>query len=185
MRKVNVICGIIFLAIGASLFLYSTYTSSPLRTVFDDQYTIDANSYHYFMNNVAKSGIEVYSEYSASDEVEFFVLDSENFELFRNKYKEGELFTTFFGIYPSFGNSDSYTFYAPNVDEYYAVLLNDGDNDVNASFKQLEEDYFLKDTTGGISFFFLLIGFIALIIGIIQKPKTVETNKSTAHNEAS
>ena len=182
--KKLVVGGIIVLAIGASLYIYSTYTSSPLRTVFDDWYIIDANSYHLFMNNVAKSGIEVYSEYSASDDIEFFILDSEEYELFVEKYKEGGRFTIFYAIYRSFGNSDSYTFY-PSTGEYYEILLNEGDNDVSASFKQLEEYYFIKDTTGGISLILLPIGFFVLIVGLIQKTRTLETNENTGHNQAS
>lgn len=185
MRKSNVIGGIIFLAIGASLFIYATYASPPLRTVFDKEDEILlANSYWFFENSV-NSGVKVYSEYSTSDEVEFFVLDSENFELFLKKYEEGERYTAFFGIYHSFGNSDSFTFRAPRGDTYYTILLNEGEKEVSVLFKQLEEMYYVMDGASAISLIFLPIGFILLITGLIQKPKTVETNKNTGHNEAS
>jgi len=184
MIKISVIGGIIFLAIGASLFIYATYASLPLRTVFDDSGIIQANWYWRFENGV-KSGVKVYSEYSTSDEIEFFVLDSENFELFLKKYKEGERYTFFTAIYHSFGKSDSHTFRASRGDTYYTILVNDGEKEVSASFKQLEEMYYTMDAVGAISFVFLLIGFIGLIAGLIQKPKTVETNKKTGYNEAS
>ena len=65
------------------------------------------------------------------------------------------------------------------------ILLNDGDNEVSASFKQLEETYSTLGMTVFLLILFLPIGFIFLIVGLIQKPKTVETNKNTGHNEAS
>jgi len=184
MIKSNVIGGIIFLAIGASFFIYNAYAFPPLRTAFDKDRIIHANSYWRFENGV-KSGRKVYSEYSTSDEIEFFILDSENFELFLKKYKEGERYIFFSAIYHSFGNSDSYTFRAPKDDTYYTILLNDGDNDVSASFKQLERMYYIVNAAGVLSLFLVLGGFIALIVGLIQKPKTVETNKKTGYNEAS
>lgn len=172
MLKFVVVAGIIFFVVGASSFIYSTFSSYTLTTVFDDRDILDAYSYHMYMNNVVKPGNEVYSEYSASDDIEFFILDSENYELFVEKYKKGEQ-PIFYAIYRSFGNSDSYTF-NPSAGEYYAILLNDGDNDVSFSFKQLEEYYFVKDTTLAVSLLLIPFGFFFLIGGLIQKPKKVE-----------
>ncbi len=156
--------------IGASLFIYVNYAPVPLRTAFDDWEVIPANYYWRFENEV-DFGVNVCSEYSASEEIEFFILDSENFNSFLEKYKEGERYTFFSAIYHSFGASDSFTFRAPRDDIYYTILLNDGDTDVSASFKQLEEAYTIL---GGIAFgslVFLAIGIVALIIGLLQKSK--------------
>jgi hypothetical protein len=184
MRKRTVIGGVIFLVLGASLFIYATYVSPPLRTVFDDYNVIQANWYWRFENGV-QSGVQVCSEYSTSDEVEFFIVDSENFELFLKKYKEGEKYTVFNAIYHAVGTSDSYTFRAPRGDTYYAILMNAGDTPVSASFKQTEEMYYVVGGIGMVSLVFLPIGFILLIVGLVQKPKTAKPPKTTEHNETS
>jgi hypothetical protein len=175
MRKKIVMVGIIFLAIGASLFIYADYAPSAWRTTFDDSDTILASWYWRFENGV-DSGKEVISEYNASDEIEFFVLDSENFELFLERYKEGERYTYFSAIYHSIGTSDSYTFSAPKDDMYYAILMNDGDHPVTASFKQLEESYTILGVIGFSSIICLIIGVLALIVGLVQKRKTQNLN---------
>jgi hypothetical protein len=179
-----VVGGVIFLALGASLFIYGTYASPPLRTVFDDNKVIQANWYWRFENGV-QPGVQVCSEYSTSDEVEFFIVDSENFELFLKKYKEGEKYTVFKAIYHAVGTSDTYTFRAPKEDTYYAILMNAGDTPVSASFKQTEEMYYVMGGIGILSLVFLPIGFILLIGGLIQKPKKAEPPKTTEHNEPS
>jgi len=184
MRKKKIVSGIIVLVIGVLLIIYADNPSPQLRTVFDDTDTIPDNWYWRF-KNVVESGVVVHSEYSTSDEVEFFILDSENFELFLKKYKEGEKYTFFRAIYHSFGKSESHTFRAPKDDSYYAILLNDGDNDVSASFKQFEETYSVSAPTALFVIILLPVGFIVLIVGLIQKPKTAENNKNTGHNEAS
>ena len=183
MIKVSLIGGIIFLIIGASLFIYTSYASPPMRTVFDKDKILHSNSYWLFENSV-NSGVKLCSEYSTSDEVEFFVLDSENFDLFLEKYDEGEEYTVFFGIYHSFGTSDSYTFRAAKSDTYYTILLNEKDEDMNFSFKQYEEMGYIFDALRVGSFLFSLIGLIGIIAGLIQKPKNVETNKNTETNIA-
>jgi hypothetical protein len=184
MRKKTVIAGIIILVIGASLFIYLDYAPSFWRTSFDDSDTI-LESWYWRFENFVDSGEEVISEYTASDEIEFFVLDSENFELFLERYKEGERYTFFSAIYHSVGISDSYTFRAPKDDTYYAILMNDGDQPVTASFKQLEESYTILGVTGFSSIICFIIGAVALIGGLIQKPKNAEPSLVTQHNETS
>ena len=93
------------------------------------------------------------------------------------KYEKGEE-PIFYAIYRSFGNSDSYTFNPP-AGKYYAILLNEGGNDVSFSFKQLEEQYFVKDTTAAVSLILIPFGFFFLIGGLIQKPKKAEIPQKT------
>jgi hypothetical protein len=71
--------------------------------------------------------------------------------------------------------SDSYTFRAEHDDTYYAILVNAGENSVSASFEQKEEEYIIVGAIGAFSLIFLIIGIIIVLIGFIQKPKSVET----------
>jgi len=134
-----------------------------------------SKTYRTFSNHVY-SGVQVYSEYSASDDLEFFVLDSENFEVFSKRYGEGE-YSFLIALYHSFGKSDSYTFRATNDDTYYAVLVNAADYEVIASFEQNEEAYYIVGAIGFFSLFFLLIGILIIIVGLTQKSKSVETQE--------
>jgi hypothetical protein len=164
LRKKIVIGGVIVLVVGALLFVYGFFLP-PRETVVDTTETIQASHYSGYWFEVP-IGMSIYSEYAASNEVEFYVLDSHNFELFDAGEDCEE-------IYYSVGKSNVHTFHAPKDDTYYVVLCNLGDSDVSASLKISREVSWARLIWfGGIGL--SAIGFIGLIAGLILKPKMVE-----------
>ncbi|MCW4052687.1 MAG: hypothetical protein NWE78_05730, partial [Candidatus Bathyarchaeota archaeon] len=112
------------------------------------------------------TGMSIHSEYTASDEVEFCVLDSHNFEL----YNAGEPCNE---IYYSIGSSQIHTFHAPKDDTYYLLLYNFGVNHMSASLvisRGVSWARFIYFGGIGLS----AIGFIGMIVGFLIRPKMVE-----------
>lgn len=168
MRRKFVIGGVIVLLVGVLLFIYAFFFP-PRESIVNTTVTIPAGHYQWFAVGVP-FGMSTYSEYTASDDVEFIILDSHNYGLFEAEKDWDKIEET---IYYFFGRSEAHMFHAPKDDTYYFILNNFGDNDVSASVKIL----------GGVSWARLVyfggigisaIGFISLIIGVVLKPKIVE-----------
>jgi len=164
MRKKIVVGGAIVLVIGALLFVYGFFFP-PRETVVDTTETIPVGYYSGYWFEVP-IGMSIRSEYTTSGAVEFYVLDSHNYELF----DAGEDCQN---IYYSVGESQVHTFHAPKDDTYYVFLSNLGDSDVSASLKVSREVSWARFIYfgGGV---LSAIGFIGLIAGLILKPKMVE-----------
>lgn len=164
MRKKIVVGGVIVLVVGALLFVYGFFFP-PRETIVDTAETIDIGHYYGYWFEVP-IGMSIRSEYATSDDVEFYVLDSDNFELFDAGESCDE-------IYYSVGESQVHTFHAPKDDTYYVLLCNLGDNNVSASLKITREVSWARFIYfGGIGL--SAIGFIGLIAGLLLKPKMVE-----------
>jgi hypothetical protein len=164
MRKKIVVSGVISLVIGALLFTYGFF-APPWETVIDTTEPIQSGYYNRFWFEL-RFGMSIHSEYTTSDDVEFLVLDSRNFELF----EAGEDFDE---IYYFLGKSQTYTFNAPKDDTFNILLLNLGDNDVSCSLKISREASWARSIAfGGI--IMSAIGLIELIAGLILKPKMLE-----------
>jgi len=182
MRKKVVIAGITCLVIGALLFLYGFYSTFWL-TMQDTTKTIPSDKFYMLNMPGVESGMKVHSEYTASNEVRFYILDESNYNKFEMFLSDGTL-TFFQFVYHSEGESESHTFRAPKDDTYYIVLC--GDNDVSVTVKILTERIWINGMIYFIALFlFVPIGFIVLIVGLVQKPKTAKPPKITEYNEAS
>ena len=164
MRKKIVVVGVIVLVLGALLAIYGFF-SPPRETIVDDTDTIPSGYYSAYWDEVP-FGMSVHTKYTASDEVEFLVLNSHNFELF-------DAVEDYDAIYDSWGKSQSHTFHAPKDDTYYIALCNFEDQTVSVSVKISREVSWARFIwLGGIGL--SVIGFIGLIAGLILKPKMVE-----------
>ncbi|MFX0117441.1 MAG: hypothetical protein ACFFB3_23035 [Candidatus Hodarchaeota archaeon] len=164
LRKTIAVGSLVVLVVGALLFIYGFF-SPPREALVDDTDTIPSGYYFGYSFEVP-FGMSVHSEYTASHEVEFCVLDSHNFEL-----REAE--SDFNDIYSFIGKSQSHTFHAPKDDIFYVILTNYGDNDVSTSLRVSAEVSWARFIYfGGIGLG--AIGFIGLIAGLVLKPKMVE-----------
>ena len=90
MRKKIVVSGIIVLVIGALLFIYGFF-SPPREALVDDTDTIPSGYYLAYSFEVP-FGMSVHSEYTTSHEVEFCILDSNNYELFEAESDFNEIY---------------------------------------------------------------------------------------------
>lgn len=168
MRKKIVIGGAIVLFVGALLFI-SAFFFPPRQSVVDTTVNIPAGYYQWFAVSVP-FGASVYSEHTASDEVEFTILDSHNYGLLDAEKDWDKVEETICYFY---GKLQAYTFHAPKDDTYYFVLNNFGDNEVNALVKlQGEVSWARFVCFGGVGL--SVIGFVSLIVGLILRAKIVE-----------
>ena len=161
LRKEVVVGGALVLVVGTLLLMYG-FLFPPLETLLDDMDTIQSDMYRYYWVRVPSGG-SVHAQYTTSDEVEFHVFDSHNFELFATYADCDEM-------YAYIGRSKSYTFRAPEDDRYYFVLMNIGYGPVNSFVKlSREPSWTMFIWIGGVSIF--VIGFVGLIVGLTLKSK--------------
>lgn len=164
MRKKIVVGGTILLFIGILLLVYGSFFP-PRETLLNHRDIIESGIYRYYWVTVP-SGESVHLEYSTFDEVEFLVLDSQNFELL-------EAHENFSPIFLSSGRSKSYALRAPKDDRYYVVLLNSGYSTVSSLVKISRE-------VSGLSSVWLaglglsVIGFTGVMVGLTLKQKIAE-----------
>ena len=164
MRKKIVVGGTIVLVVGTLLLVYGSLFP-PRETLLNDMDTIQSGIYRYYWVTVP-SGESVNFEYSTSDEVEFLVLDSDNFELL-------EAYENFDPIFISSGRLKFYALHAPKDDRYYVVLLNSGYSTVTSSVKisrEVSGPRFVWLAGVGLS----VIGCTGVIVGLTLKPKITE-----------
>ena len=172
MRKKLVTCGIIFVVVGVSLFFYG-FNSTFWLTFWDTSENIPIGKYLWLNLPGVETGMRVHSEYTASSEVRFYILDENNFVKFET-FLEERILTDHQFIHDSVGESESYTFSATKDDTYYIVLIGSGEDDVMVTVEILTERTWIK---GLIYFLALLIGGLGLgciIGGLIHKPKKEE-----------
>ena len=168
LRKGVFVFGIVLFVIGVSLFFYLDNTII-WDELWNETKTLPSNTLWGYSGRLVY-GEAVHSEYTASNEVSFYILDESNYEKFNLFFTEGQ-FEPYEYIYYSKGESDSYTFRTPKEDRYHFEYRNSEENDVNVSVKTLTE---WRSITGGLlvlSIFAFVLGLIVVIISFITKPK--------------
>jgi hypothetical protein len=109
--------------------------------------------------------MKVHFEYTASNDVGFYILDEYNYTNFEAFLSEGKA-TVFQFVYNSEGASDSYTFTAPKDDTYNVVFIGSGDYDVSVTVKILKERAWITSSLMLGSAFFIPFGALSIIFGL-------------------
>jgi hypothetical protein len=168
LRKGGFVFGMVLIIIGVSLFFYLDNT-----IIWDEMWNKTQNipNKKFWTLSVPVMYAEaVHSEYTASNEVTFYILDESNYQKVDLFLTEGE-FQPYDSIYYSKGESDSYTFRAPQEDTYHVVFMGSEENDVDVSVK-IDTEW--VSITGGLlilSIISFILGLIVVILSFITKPK--------------
>ncbi len=177
-KKKIVVLGIIFIIVAAIFFFYgsnSTFWYERVRTE-----TLPNDQFWWLNVPGVEYGMKVHYEYTASNEVRFYILDESNFNDFEAFLREGT-FTVFQFVYNSEGESDSYTFTAPKDDTYYVVFIGSGDYDVSVTVKILKERVWITSSLMLSSAFFIPFGILSIIFGLKRPEDDISQNLPHAH----
>jgi len=178
-RKKIVVLGIIFIVVAVIFFFYgsnSTFWRERVRTE-----TIPNDQFWWLNVPGVEYGMKVHSEYTASNDVRFYILDESNYTNFEALLSEGK-FTVFQFVYSSEGASDSYTFTAPKDDTYNIVFIGSGDYDVSITVKILTERVWITSSLMLGSAFFIPFGVLSIIFGL-KRPED-DTPQNFPHADA-
>lgn len=152
------------------MFFYG-FNSTFWLTRLDTTETIPTDKFYVVNLPGVETDVRVHSEYTASNEIIFYILDEYNYYKLET-FLKNRIWTDYQFIHHSVGESESYTFSAPKYDTYYIVLFGSGDNDVSVAVKILIERVWIK---GMLYVFALLIfvpiGLVGIIGGLRAKPK--------------
>ena len=181
-RKNVVVLGIILVVVGVILFFYVSNSTFWLE-MWNETITIPSDKFLHLNVPGVEYGMKVYSEYTASNEVRFYLLDESNYNSYKAFLKEG-MFTGFLFVYNSEGASDSYTFTAPKDDTYYVVFFGSGDYDVSVTVKILTERVWITRSLMIASAFFIPFGVISIIFGLVPKRPEIENLQNIPHARA-
>lgn len=181
-RKKIVVLGIIFIVVAAISFFYGS-NSTFWQEEWNTTSNIPNGKFHVFTVPGVESGIKVHTEYTASDRVWFCILDEFNYNKFEKFLTSGIIEYSEF-VYDSEGESESYTFSAPEYDTYYVVFVPLAANDVSITFKILTEHVWITRSLMIVSVFFIPFGVISIIFGLISKRLKIDNSQNLPHARA-
>ena len=181
-RKKIIVLGIIFIVVAVIFFFYGSNS-----TFWQEEWNTGENipNGKFWRLNVpgVQSGIKVHTEYTASDRVWFCILDEFNYNKFEKFLKSGIIEYSEF-VYDSEGESESYTFSAPEYDTYYLVFVPLVENDVSVTVKVLTERLWITGSLMIVSTFFIPFGVISIIFGLVPKRPEIENMQNIPHARA-
>jgi len=181
-KKKIVVLGIIFIVVAVIFFFYGS-NSTFWQEEWNTTRNIPNGKFHIFTVPGVESGIKVHTEYTASDRVWFCILDEFNYNKFE-KFLTSRISEYSEFIYDSEGESDSYTFSAPEYDTYYVVFVPLVDNDVSVTVKVLTEHVWITRSLTLGSAFFIPFGLISIIFGLIPKRPEDDISQNFPHAPA-